>query len=68
MCQSVEQCGCHLGIAEDARPFPEGEVCCDDDRCALVELADEMEQKLSAGLGEGQMRPAVTKSATVAAG
>jgi len=55
MCQPVEQCGCHLGIAEDARPFTEGEVCCDDDRGSLVELADQVEQQLAAGLGEGQV-------------
>jgi hypothetical protein len=40
-----EQVG-HLGIAEDARPFPQGEIGGDDDRGALIEAADEVEQQL----------------------
>ena len=43
MGQAIEQCGGHLGVAEDARPFAEGEVSGDDDRGALVEPADEVE-------------------------
>ena len=35
--QSIEQRGRHLGVAEDARPFTEGEIGGDDDRGALVE-------------------------------
>ena len=42
-------------ITEDARPLTKGEVGCDDDRGALIEFADQMEQKLAAGLGEGQI-------------
>jgi hypothetical protein len=41
--ETIEQRGRHLGIAEDARPLPEGEVRGDDDRGALVEPADEVE-------------------------
>jgi hypothetical protein len=48
--QAVEQRGGHLGFAEDARRFAEGEVGADDDRGALVEPADEVEQELAAGL------------------
>ncbi len=55
MREPVEQRGGHLGIAEDAGPFAEGQVGGDDDRRALVELADQVEQKLTAGLGEGQI-------------
>jgi len=55
MGQAIEQCGRHLGVREDARPFTEGEVGGDDDRGALVEAADEVEQELAAGLGEGQI-------------
>ena len=55
MGQAVEQRGGHLGVTEDARPFAEGEVGRDDDRVALVEPADEMEQQLTAGLGEGEI-------------
>ena len=55
MGQTVEQgCG-HLGVAEDGRPFAEGEVGGDDDRGALVEPAHEVEEQLPAGLGEGQV-------------
>ena len=55
MGEAVEQRGGHLGIAEDARPFAEGEIGRDDDRGALVEPADQVEQQLAAGLGEGQI-------------
>jgi hypothetical protein len=55
VCEAVEQCGRHLWIAEDARPFAECEIGGDDDRGALVEAADGVEQQLPAGLGEGQI-------------
>jgi hypothetical protein len=48
--QSIEQRGRHLGIAEHTRPFTEGKIGGDDDRGALVEAADEVEQELTAGL------------------
>ena len=53
--QPIEQRGGHLGVAEDGGPFAEGEIGGDDDRGALVEPADEVEQELAAGLGEGQI-------------
>ena len=53
--QSIEQRSCHLGVAEYARPFAECEVGGDDDRGALVEAADEVEQELTAGLSERQI-------------
>ena len=53
--EAVEQRGRHLGVAEHARPFTEGEIGGDDDRGALVEPADEVEQELAAGLGERQI-------------
>ncbi len=52
MGQPVEQRSGHLGIAEHAGPLSEGEVGGDDDGCALVKPADEVEQKLTAGLSE----------------
>jgi len=55
MGEAIEQSSGHLGIREDARPFTEGEVSGDDDRGALVELADEVEQELAAGLCERQI-------------
>jgi hypothetical protein len=53
--QPIEQRGRHLGIAEGARPFTEGEIGGDDDRGTLVEPADEVEQELAAGLSERQI-------------
>ena len=55
MGEAVEQGRGHLGVAEDARPFAEGEIGGDEDRGALVEAADEVEEQLAAGLGEGQI-------------
>ena len=55
MSEAIEQRRRHLGIAEHAGPFAEGEVGGDDDRGALVEPTDEVEQELSAGLGERQI-------------
>ena len=55
MGEPVEQGGGHLGVAEDGRPFAEGEVGGDDDRGALVEPAQEVEEELAAGLGERQV-------------
>lgn len=51
--QAVEKCRRHLGIAEYRWPFTEGQVCGDDDRGALVEPADQVEQELTSGLSEG---------------
>ena len=48
--QAIEQRRGHLGVAEHAGPFAEGQVCGDDDRGPLVKPADEVEQKLAAGL------------------
>ena len=41
--------------AEDTRPFAEGKVGGDDDRGALVEPRDPMEEQLTAGLREGEI-------------
>ena len=48
MRETVEERGCHLGVTEDARPFAKGQISCDDDRGALIELAHEMEEQLPA--------------------
>src|SRR6266481_3785922 len=53
--QAIEQRGRHLCVAEHAGPFAEREIGGDDDRRALVEPADEMEQQLATGLGERQV-------------
>jgi hypothetical protein len=41
--QPIEQRGGHLGVAEHARPFAEGQIGGDDDRGAFVEPTDEVE-------------------------
>ena len=43
--QSIEQCGCHLGIAENVPPFAEAEIGGDDDAGAFIKLAEQMEQQ-----------------------
>lgn len=53
--KAVEERGGHLGIPEDARPFAEREVRGDDDRGALIEAADEVEEQLPTGLCEGKV-------------
>ena len=55
MRQSIEQRRRHLGVAEHARPFAEGEIGGDDHRGALIQPADHMEEKLAAGRREGQI-------------
>ena len=53
--ETIEQRRGHLGVPEHARPFAEGEIGGDDNRGSFVEPADEMEEELAAGLGEGQI-------------
>jgi len=55
VCKPIQQCGCHLGIAEHGAPFAEGQVGGDDERDALVEFADEVEQQRTAVLRERQV-------------
>lgn len=45
----------HLRVAEDAGPFAEVEISSDDNRCLLAETADQVKEKLPAGLGEGEI-------------
>jgi hypothetical protein len=52
MRETVEERRRHLRIGEHRRPFGEGEVGRHDDRGALVETTDQMEQQLAAGLRE----------------
>lgn len=40
MREPVEQCRGHLGVAEDGRPFAEGQIGGDDDRGSFVKPAD----------------------------
>ena len=55
MDEAVEQGGGHHGVAEHGGSFAEAGVGGDDDRGALVETADQVEQLLAAGLFEGQI-------------
>src|SRR5258708_4599587 len=66
MSQAVEHGGGHLGIAEHLRPIGEGEIGGDQQRCVFVELADQVEQQLSAGLAERQIAKFVDDDEIVA--
>src|SRR5271166_6697180 len=55
MGEAIEERRGHLWVSEHARPFAEGEIGGEEDRGALVEPADEVEEKLAAGLGERQV-------------
>ena len=55
MGEPVEQCGGHLGIAEDCGPFAEAEVGGDDDAGPLIELAQQMEEQRPARGAERQV-------------
>ena len=50
MGETVEQGRGHFRVAEHTGPFPEGQVRGHRDGRAFIELADEMEQQLAAGL------------------
>jgi hypothetical protein len=52
MGQAIEQGAGQALIAEDARPFLEREVRCDDGRSMFVTLAEYLEEQFRAGLGE----------------
>lgn len=52
---AIEERGGHLGVVGNARPFAEGEIGRDDHRGLFVELADQVEEHLAAGTGEGEI-------------
>ena len=52
MGQPIEQCAGEALVAECGRPLVEGQVGGDDCGAALIAGADQLEQQLSAGLGE----------------
>jgi len=54
MGETVEHCGRSFWRREDLRPIGEGEVRGDEQGCVLIELADQVEQKLAAGLTNGR--------------
>jgi hypothetical protein len=55
MGEPVEQCGGHLGVAEDAGPFTEVQIGGDNHAGTLVELAQQVEQQCAAAGTEGQI-------------
>lgn len=55
MRQAIEQRSGHLRVAEDGGPISERQVCGDDDRGAFVKPAEQVEEQLSASLGEGEI-------------
>ena len=64
--QPIEHGGCHFGVAEHLRPIGEGEIGGDEQRRVLVELADQVEQQLAAGLAERQIAEFVDDDEIVA--
>ena len=66
VCEPIEHGGGHLGVAEDLRPIGESEVRGDDDGGIFVELADQVEQQLRAGLAERQIAEFVDHDEIVA--
>jgi hypothetical protein len=66
MGQAIEHGGGHLGVAEHLGPISEGEVGGDQQRGVLVELADQVEQQLAAGLAERQIAELVDDDEIVA--
>jgi hypothetical protein len=60
---AVEHGRGHLGVAEDLGPVGEGEVGGDDDRGVLVELVDQMEEQLCAGLADLLARWSLARTA-----
>lgn len=51
----VEERCCHFGIAKDRYPFAELQIGGHDNAGLLIKLADQMEEKCSAGFGEGNI-------------
>ena len=64
--ETVEQGGCHLGVAEHLRPIGESQIGGDQQRGVLIEFADQVEQQLSAGLTERPVAELVDNDEIVA--
>ena len=45
MCEAIEERRRHLGVAEHRGPLAEAEIGGDDDAGALIELAQQMEER-----------------------
>ena len=55
MGQPIKHDGRHFGVAEHLWPIGEGEIGGDPAASVFIELADEMEEQLAAGLAERQI-------------
>ena len=55
VCETVQERGGQLGIAEHAGPFAEAQIRLDDHAGVLVELAEQVEQQSAARSTEGQI-------------
>ena len=55
MREAVEHRGRHLGVVEHLGPIGESEIGADQQRSIFIELADQVEQQLTAGLAEWQI-------------
>src|SRR3546814_19626888 len=64
--QADVHCGGHLGVAEELGPIGEGEIGGDEKRVVFVELADQVEQELAAGLAERQIAELVDDDEIIA--
>lgn len=64
--EAVEHGGGHLGVSEHLRPIGEGEIGGDQKRGVFVELADQVEEQLTAGLAERQIAEFVDHDEIVA--
>ena len=66
VCQPIEHGGCHFGVTEHLRPIDECQIGGDQQRRVLIELADQVEQQLAAGLTERQIAEFVDDDEIVA--
>ena len=64
--QAAQHRGCHFGVPENFRPVGEGEICGGQQRGVFVELADQVEQQLAAGLAEWQIAQLIDDDDVVA--
>ena len=64
--QAIEHGGGHLGVAKHLGPIGKGEIGGDQQRGIFVELADQVEQQLAAGLAERQIAQFVDDDEIVA--
>ena len=55
MAEPIEERSGHLGVTEDRCPVAEAQVCGDHHACALIELAEKVEQQCASRGAERQV-------------